>query len=382
MKRNLQKFGGLAALCMLLSVFGCSTNTQEFVIDVEKALDGGTKVVMLSDVASEIEYVAINTGDEFLDDFKRLDFIAAKDGFYVVPMSLGAESFYKFSSDGNMISKFNRQGRGKGEYSLVANVSYCEDKDELVVTDMADKILVYNGNGDCLYSVMLNLEGYGRWPKTILMGDDFVLFIKSKDNSKYCALTVDTAGNVLKERVLFEYPQDKARGGGEMAYVYDSKVRIRNFSYSDSLYTFDGENLQVLYPLHLGKYGEGDVQKIRFGGINYECEHFLLMQTIKTPQYYPDIDQKERIYYVFFDKKSGEICRISKDDNGNAYFVNDLDGGAPFWPKTVSNGKMYQMIDAIDFIELAEKSSSDKMKEVAATLNEESNPVLVVAKLK
>ena len=120
---------------MLLTVLGCSSNVPVAVIDIEKALDSGAKEIMLSDVASEIEYVAINTGDDVLDDFTKLDLIAAKDGFYMAPMPLGMELFYKFSSDGNLISKFNRQGRAKDEYSLVAGVSYSEAKDALVVSD-------------------------------------------------------------------------------------------------------------------------------------------------------------------------------------------------------------------------------------------------------
>jgi len=54
----------------------------------------------------------------------------------------------------------------------------------------------------------------------------------------------------------------------------------------------------------------------------------------------------------------------------------------PFYPIYIKDGKMYQMLDAIDFIEYAEVSNSAKMKEVAATLTEESNPVLVVVTLK
>ena len=43
---------------------------------------------------------------------------------------------------------------------------------------------------------------------------------------------------------------------------------------------------------------------------------------------------------------------------------------------------MYQLVDAYRFIESAERSTSDKMKEVAATLTEDSNPILVKAILK
>ncbi len=70
MKSKLYKFRVLVALCMLLTVFGCGSNVPVAVIDIEKALDGGAKEIMLSDVASEIEYVAINTGDDVLYDFK------------------------------------------------------------------------------------------------------------------------------------------------------------------------------------------------------------------------------------------------------------------------------------------------------------------------
>ena len=43
---------------------------------------------------------------------------------------------------------------------------------------------------------------------------------------------------------------------------------------------------------------------------------------------------------------------------------------------------MFQFIEAYDFIELAEQCNVPRMKEVAATLTEESNPVMVVATLK
>jgi hypothetical protein len=43
---------------------------------------------------------------------------------------------------------------------------------------------------------------------------------------------------------------------------------------------------------------------------------------------------------------------------------------------------MYQLIEAIDFIEMAEKSTSARMKEVASQLTEDSNPVVVEVTLK
>ena len=50
-------------------------------------------------------------------------------------------------------------------------------------------------------------------------------------------------------------------------------------------------------------------------------------------------------------------------------FTNDIDGGIPFWPTYFNKDKAYQIIDAIDFIDMAEKSNSEKMKDLAKELN-------------
>ena len=64
-------------------------------------------------------------------------------------------------------------------------------------------------------------------------------------------------------------------------------------------------------------------------------------------------------------------------------FVNDVnDDELIFLPKMCRGNKMYELIDAINFIDMAEKSKSGKIKEVASKLTEESNPVLVVGTLK
>lgn len=61
--------------------------------------------------------------------------------------------------------------------------------------------------------------------------------------------------------------------------------------------------------------------------------------------------------------------------------VNDIDGGASFWPLHISrDGKMVSIISAIDFMDAAKESKSQKMKQIAATLTEESNSIIMVVK--
>ncbi|MBR4882460.1 MAG: hypothetical protein IKU18_01140, partial [Bacteroidales bacterium] len=84
-----------------------------------------------------------------------------------------------------------------------------------------------------------------------------------------------------------------------------------------------------------------------------------------------------------YSKEEGTVYGIPFQMQIGKYGMeNNIDGGMPFLPGACSNGKLYQIVNAIDFMDAAENSSSEEMKKVAATLTEESNPVLIAATLK
>lgn len=87
---------------------------------------------------------------------------------------------------------------------------------------------------------------------------------------------------------------------------------------------------------------------------------------------------------MVYNKRSGKTEIIPYDVSAGKYgFENDIDGsGMSFLPMAVEGNAMYQVVDSYYFIECAERSNSAKMKAVAATLTDESNPVLVKAILK
>ena len=87
--------------------------------------------------------------------------------------------------------------------------------------------------------------------------------------------------------------------------------------------------------------------------------------------------------HIMYDKANDKtrLLKFTEDLRGGA-FLNDLDGGLPFWPIHIHNNKMYMACDAGKFIELSQKYNSPKMKEVAAKITEDSNPVLIEVILK
>ena len=81
---------------------------------------------------------------------------------------------------------------------------------------------------------------------------------------------------------------------------------------------------------------------------------------------------------------------ILKDYNLNIieldYDMDNVDGsnkgGIPFWPHYIKGNKMYQLIGAEEFIEHAASCESAQIKQLAAGLTSESNPVLMIVTLK
>ena len=89
-------------------------------------------------------------------------------------------------------------------------------------------------------------------------------------------------------------------------------------------------------------------------------------------------------YSEFLYNKKTRKTKLIKhsEDLGGGAFTNDIDGGMPFWPIKHIGNKLYQFVDAGTFIEMSKKYNSPRMKEIAATLTENSNPVMIEATLK
>ncbi len=109
----------------------------------------------------------------------------------------------------------------------------------------------------------------------------------------------------------------------------------------------------------------------------------LIKLAVHVPLSRGNYPNKDNVVTLLYNKEQNNSCILEySDETGSAAFTNDIDGGMPFYPITYYNNKMYMCVDAGVFIEMSHKYDSPKMKEVAAQLTEESNPVIVAVTLK
>ncbi len=387
------------ALCAIIA--GCGSGKESegqlSVIDVAGAYSNIT-TVNLSEYASAIDYIPLETTDSSLIHGNIISIsIAPTDQGVVIYRPNTSQRPLHFSNTGKFIAQIGKSGRSKEEYNFIEEVC---THDNFIDVVSYDKINTYNLNdGSFAENIPTGIPEHEvyRYPDGTYtyLSTDF----KTKEDK---IIILDPKGDTITTRLIKEFSiakptakdlerAEKAEKEG-MVGLWIARTNTPNlhtgmnspfllFNEKDTLYTLD--KAAQMHPKYLVDYGEFK-PGFYWNAFLFESDKFITGRALFNFQQYPNIDKNYRFTYFIYDKQSGTTRGMKYDEDlKSAGFVNDLDAnGIAFYPKALANGKMYQLVDAIQFMDIAEKSSSQKMKEVAATLTEESNPVLVVATLK
>ena len=385
---------GVAALCPLL-LFSCGgeKNTASLpVIDIEAAA-GNCKEVMLSRYCSKIEYLPLGSENEFPVG-ERFFLFPQADGFYIGESSNSKCAY--FGTDGKLKNTIGSRGRAKGEYISILHAG-ADRYGNMVISDF-DKLTLYDKNGELKGILDLglvrskteeNIQLYDFLP----IGDYYAFYGMNPATSNAQTVFVDSLGYVvmvynpyLDEKGTAYVPMSGKRNTAS-AYLYKDSLVVAD-SYSDTLFRFDPQlNRIPAFAVHYGKYkmksgAERDGSITVNARNSMETESFVLLSLISWADL-PFMAPDNRVTSLVYDKATGQATILPYSEAMEQYcFTNDIDGGAPFAPDAAYGDKIYQVIDAIHFIELSEECNSPEMKKIAKGLDENSNPVLVVATLK
>ena len=387
------------ALCAIIA--GCGSDKgsegQLPVIDVAGAYSNIT-TVNLSEYASAIDYIPLETTDSSLihGDIISIS-IAPTDQGVVIYRPNTSQRPLHISNTGKFITPIGKEGRSKEEFGFIYGIFVHNNSIDIASYDKINTYNINDGSFEKNIPTGIPQSQIHRYPDGTYayLSTDF----KTKEDN---IIILDPKGDTIATKLIkkFEIAKptakdmeraEKAAKEGMVSLaiartnppaIYaglDSPLLLINEK--DTLYTLD--KAAQIHPEYLVDYGEFK-PGFYWNSFLFETDKFITGRALFNGQAYPNIDKNYRFIYFIYDKQSGTTRGIKYDeDTKSAGFANDLDAnGIAFYPKALANGKMYQLVDAIQFMDIAEKSSSQKMKDVAATLTEESNPVLVVATLK
>ena len=413
-------------LCAILLGGSCSRQVDESAmhcINIEEAIENISEE-KLSKYVSSLKYTPIETNDSaLLGNIGRNFFTNDSLIFIVSPQVM--RCIHIFTHDGKYIRDIGSKGNGPGEYTGVRSMSVIPEKNALFVEGGVKALSYSLEDGKCISECWIN-EFFDKSKDVIqsFKGRESVAYNISMWNIVHHDGHIYTVAgdNITLEQYFMELmpdfsldtlvPMRQTTLGVGMPrvvcgqiYLYSDNINVIH-GLQDTIYTWENNSLtprilidfgnipsittmpqikkthSFLHPRtwHLrGQFGQIVPSLTR---IFAETDRFII-SSVFLPE---DIVKQNNLktYSEFlYDKKIRKTKLIKhSEDLGGGAFTNDIDGGMPFWPIKHIGNKLYQFVDAGTFIEMSEKYNSPRMKEIAATLTEESNPVMIEATLK
>lgn len=425
---------------ILVAFLSCADKTEEknaTYIDIAGALGKG-RVIPLSEIAEDVTVIPLETADTLMvgDLYGALNFVAYENGqLYILDKN---RTIWIFDKKGKFVNKFNRKGRGPEEFPEASGFEVEPETGNIVVFAPGGRFYEFSKEGSFLKtvdfpdidSVRLGalISGYKLNSNLYICSTGSDPDNKESDNKSnaVCAIAFDSLSN-LTGKVYF--PGSKS-GTVPMAREVVSQVKIdqntffaampinaKLLRYKDKIrirYEFDNiittvnEKIKhdTAYTINWGKYG---TTKENYSETwNFSSDVISLIQLMESDNYlyfwlnlrglaHDPLEVTELGYdgkqstrkitnsYALFNKKSGEFTLMDRPAGGDKMgFPDDISGGPVFWPKYISSEDyLVSFCTALDFIEYAEnKDTPEKIKQIAAKLDENDNPVVVLVQLK
>lgn len=360
------------SLLALMGLLSCSGEKNQEVLPVVDLTDvANLTEIKLSDVASDVTYVKLETGDSCLIGN---NFQLYADDQYIFSFSNG--QIYLFDrKDGHFVRAIAKRGEGPGEYSRITR--------QLPVNERERSVSAYTGKGLITYSYEGEVIGQVNRPENTAcfdlvrvapdlyagyqfnMADKLILFDKSGREVKRVAnpKVAETNAFLVPNCGFFEY---------------DNQVNLFE-SLGDTIYSISPSgDLSARYRLDWGSHrivieNMGDQAAAReycYPQMVGETGGFLFVSYV----------YQNKPALSIYDKRTGQVAHAVEGGT----LTNDVDGFAPMKLSSVSNGRLVGYVDAETFLEWSENESGDwasnpKLAPLKAT-GEMDNPIVVIGR--
>lgn len=375
-------------LFIAAGIIGCKqSDTQSDLITVDLTATYPEKEVILQDFM-DVEYIPLETNDEFITQGIVK---AIGDNYILVKNGANDGNIFVFDrKTGKALRKINRKGQGGEEYTFVNEIVLDEADNEMFVNSAsARKILVYDLHGNYKRS-LAHTEGTQyldvfNYDKDNLIRHDMSGYYKegeNRGNQSYHAIISKQDGSIVRDILIpFDIIKAPAAKEGDAVAVaaispiipYHDNWLLVEIS-SDTVYQYITK--------------ENKLTPFLVKTASTDPEIFLTMGTLTDRFYF-----MKSIKRVFdFSKGRGfPTTDLMYDKQEKAIFTPAILNGDYIKKRKVDmtsnpiNGAIgtFQTLQASQLVEAYENDElKGELKEIAATLDDESNPVIMLIKYK
>lgn len=376
-----------------------------FTIKYEDILKNN-KIVRLSEVASNIQYIQLETNPSCLiENLRGVKFFFADSLIFVQ----NRNHVLKFSLDGKFIKKIGNPGRGPGEIMLIMSMSVIPAK-RLLVLHQVEKLLYFSFNGDLIKTEKIP---YHQEVK-VLYDSRYITYDPGTNGSeKYNFILASEQGDTLSTVKNYttwnkSYKGSIVLSGGafEAFYLKRNSYFFKS-KYNDTVYYVNTtmDRIEPSYSINFGNYKipeelipeklVNDPIKLNkykeratdfYWGKPFEAANKIFIRA--------SCMGKIDIKYLLYDKNKNEGNLLVNEVGESTGILNDWDGGLDFWPvMQKNNNEVIMPVEALEFKKKIESNSTSKrnikypdkqkrVKNFISNIDDLDNPIIMLVTLK
>ena len=375
----------LTTLFFLLINFSCSQHAEENssldleTINVKEAFDKKEKL-LLSEVASNIEYIPLETNEKcFIDNYARI----AIDKDFIVVVSF-RQIFLFDRISGDFVREVGAYGKGPGEYTATTHQPFDAER-RIIYAVRGKDILEYNLDGSLnrtitspfdflgLTFTMINTGIYASYMPNVLGDSPEFLFLFDAEGNE--VKVVPNVNFYEREGKLFNFYGKEAE-----FYKHDNRNYFKEI-WNDTLFILSPDTLVPHYV-----FNAGDMS------INFELRgkqdardlmtDLLRIQNIfeSTDNIFFSFSHNQQIYAAYHNKSNSETKISNYTEFGDNGFVDDILDIGHLVPQGISNqNELYGLIIpdslTLTYLKKGERYANGR------SISLDSNPVVGIAKL-
>jgi hypothetical protein len=410
----------LTFFLLVSALSGCTndnlTSSIE-VINLEPGLNDPTQI-FLSQNAIDVTYVSLEMKDDF--PLKRVISFDSRDSIMLVSDPQG---FFLYNTNGEFLSRIGSKGRGPEEYIYGVNGKIGEQRS--IYINYGKGLVKYNFNGDFLarFPVFSNPEIFKWGTHSWSILDDSLVFVHLRNISgdeDTKALVLDKSGEVVTSYKNYNFYMGRRSTLSSTSTIYPYCGELSFIeSFNDTLFRLN-DQLELIpaisfnpgkFRIGYEEYYSGTLNDRQWARINdvFETKNFLYINLLtyltmlRRAVPLTDISSSPPNVYTtkvlgVYDKNSKDlsVVVISRTDEKLLItgLFNDIDGGPKFYPKfRMGEDRFVMSIDAYDLKRYVESDSFREasalypekkraLEELANSLSESDNPVLMVVTMK
>jgi hypothetical protein len=393
-------------LCLLLlacCVVGCrnrdgASSGELLVLDVEKAIDTKQNFDVL-DIVNDCAFIPLENSNQkegLIGDIWEIT--ESKNRFYVTDRTDNPVKL--FDRNGKFIATRGRVGRGPDEFLSINAVAVDWESDNLYL--MIDNgghssVMAYNADGEIFARNDSITTG------KIVCFDDKVLLFTDDWQTKQMELGkmftfMETFSPELHRQTALEVPFKGTNR--KMLFNTDANGQITTFSIitiassvvsnngaslivkegrSDTVYHHIDGVLEPFLRLDFGSHAIPDEMFEPHYNKPFSLDNIYGVGNVYEGDRYILVARKFLSTHLLFDRQEGYAGFTTLGPNGNEGLFLD---GVRLQPAYIRDNQLVGYMSALDIVGNAESITNPDLKALAATISEESNPVIVIAKLK